>query len=167
MTLICMFFFSENRHALRYIHRKTCFETYIEALPLFYIIKTGVLVTVTVAAAQEPPFHWHGLVLVPAGMSNRMPGKVGSDCLSVPGLQRLHRCSLGVDGWFHLTLCNGCDCVSMLGLELDRVSERGHRCPVVRSVSVPFGDEAPEVPRAPGIRWVAEPGLVDGARKAG
>ena len=52
----------------------------------------------------------------------------------------------------------------MLGSELDRVSERG---PVVRSVSAPFGDEDPEVPWASGIRWVAEPGLVDRARKAG
>ena len=51
-----VFFLSENRHTLRYIHRKTCFETYLDALPLFLTKGTGVLVTVTVAAALDPPF---------------------------------------------------------------------------------------------------------------
>ena len=50
---------------------------------------------------------------------------MGWTCLSITKLQRLHRWSLGIDKQFHSTLCNGCNFVSMLGLQLNHVSERG------------------------------------------
>ena len=45
--------------------------------------------------------------------------------LYIPKLQRLHRCSLGMDKKFHLTLYNGCNYLSMLGLKLIHVSISG------------------------------------------
>ena len=47
---------------------------------------------------------------------------VGWNYLSIPKLQRLHRWSLGMDKWFHRTLYNGCNNLSMLGLKLIHVS---------------------------------------------
>ena len=47
--------------------------------------------------------------------------------LSIPKLQRSNRWSLGMDKWFHPTLYNGCDYLSMLGLKLIHVSKRGLR----------------------------------------
>ena len=44
--------------------------------------------------------------------------------LSIPKLQRLHRWSLGIDEYFHLTLYNGWNYLSMLGLKLNHVSKR-------------------------------------------
>ena len=40
-------------------------------------------------------------------------------------LQRLHCWSLGMDKKFHLTLYNGCNYLSMLGLKLNHISKRG------------------------------------------
>ena len=45
--------------------------------------------------------------------------------LPIPKLQRLHCWSLGMDKYFHPTLNHACDCLSMLGLNLNHVSERG------------------------------------------
>ena len=45
--------------------------------------------------------------------------------LSIPKLQRLHCWSLGMGKKFHPTLYNGCDYLSMLGLKLNHVSQRG------------------------------------------
>ena len=53
---------------------------------------------------------------------------MGWNYLSIPKLQRLHRWSLGMDKYFHPTHYNGCDYLSMLGLKLNHVSKRGHRC---------------------------------------
>ena len=50
---------------------------------------------------------------------------MGWNYLSIPKLQRLHRWSLGMDKWFHSTLYNGCNYLSMLGLKLNHVSKRG------------------------------------------
>ena len=48
--------------------------------------------------------------------------------LSIPKLQRLHRWSLGVDKWFHLTriIMGVVNYLSMLGLKLIHVSRKGH-----------------------------------------
>ena len=35
---------------------------------------------------------------------------------------------MGMDKWFDATLCGVCDYLSMLGLKLIYVSERGHSC---------------------------------------
>ena len=47
--------------------------------------------------------------------------------LSIPKLQRLHRWSLGMDKEFHPTFYHGCSYLSMLGLNLIHVGERGRR----------------------------------------
>ena len=52
---------------------------------------------------------------------------MGWNYLSIPKLQRLHCWSLGMDKWFHPTVYNGCDYLSMLGLKLNHVSKRGPR----------------------------------------
>ena len=52
---------------------------------------------------------------------------MGWNYLSIPKLQRLHRCSLGMDTQFHPTLYWACNSFSMLGLKLIHVSKRGHR----------------------------------------
>ena len=51
---------------------------------------------------------------------------MGWNYLSIPKLQRLHRWSLGMDKYFHLTLYRACDYLCMLGLKLNHVSKRGH-----------------------------------------
>ena len=45
--------------------------------------------------------------------------------LSIPKLQRFHRWSLGMDKYFHPTLCNGCNYLPMRGFKLIQVSKRG------------------------------------------
>ena len=52
---------------------------------------------------------------------------MGWNYLSIPKLQRCNRWSLGMDKWFHTTLYNGCNYLSMLGLKLNHVSKRGRR----------------------------------------
>ena len=52
---------------------------------------------------------------------------MGWNYLSFPKLQRCNRWSLGMDKWFHPTLYQACDYLSMLGLKLNHVSKRGHR----------------------------------------
>ena len=47
--------------------------------------------------------------------------------LSIPKLQRLHPWSLGMEKWFHPTLYNGCNYLSVLGLKLYHVRKRGPR----------------------------------------
>ena len=47
--------------------------------------------------------------------------------LSIPKLQRCNRWSLGMDQWFHTTLYNGYNYLSMLGLTLNHVSKSGPR----------------------------------------
>ena len=64
-------------------------------------------------------FHSHGLISIPAWISNHMPCKMWDG--------RLHGWSLGVDTLFHPTLCNGCNYFSMLRFELIHVSKRGPR----------------------------------------
>ena len=51
---------------------------------------------------------------------------MGWNYLSIPKLQRCNRWSLEMDKQFHLTLCQVCDYLSMLGLKLNHVSKRGH-----------------------------------------
>ena len=46
--------------------------------------------------------------------------------LSIPKLQRYNRWSLWMDKWFHPTLYQACNYLSMLGLKLNHVSKRGH-----------------------------------------
>ena len=48
---------------------------------------------------------------------------VGWNYLSIPDFQRSFRWSLGMDKGFHPILC-----LSMLGLKLTHISERGPRC---------------------------------------
>ena len=60
------------------------------------------------------PFYYHGLTLIPAWVSNYMPSKV------------LRHWSLGMDKGFHPTLYDGCNYLSMLGLNLIHVSKWGH-----------------------------------------
>ena len=48
--------------------------------------------------------------------------------LSIPKLQRLHGISLGMDKWFHPTLCWGCDYSPMLGSKLNHVRYRAPDC---------------------------------------
>ena len=50
---------------------------------------------------------------------------MGWNYLSIPKLQRCNRWSLGMDTQFHLTLYWACDYLSILGLKLNHVSERG------------------------------------------
>ena len=45
--------------------------------------------------------------------------------LSIPKLQQLHNWSLRMDKWFHPTLYQTCDYLSMLGLKWNRVSKMG------------------------------------------
>ena len=52
---------------------------------------------------------------------------MGWNYLSIPKLQRLHRWSLGMDKYFHPTLYNGCNYLSMLGLKLNHVSKWGSK----------------------------------------
>ena len=47
--------------------------------------------------------------------------------LSIPKLVWLHCWSLVMDNQFHPTLCNGCNYLSMLGLKIINVSNRGPR----------------------------------------
>ena len=47
-------------------------------------------------------------------------------------LQRLHRRFFGMNDYFHPTLCNGCNYLSMLGLKVNHVSERGPRIQSVK-----------------------------------
>ena len=67
---------------------------------------------------ERPPFYWdwaqglcyyHGLTLIPAWISNHMPGKVW-DKIAYP---------------FHRTLYDGCNYLFMLGIKLIHVSKRG------------------------------------------
>ena len=51
---------------------------------------------------------------------------MGWNYLSIPKLQRCNRWSLEMDKWFHPTLYQTGDYLSMLGLKLKRVSKRGH-----------------------------------------
>ena len=51
---------------------------------------------------------------------------MGLNYLSIPKLQRLYRWSLGMDKWFHPTLCTGCNYLSMLGLKLNKTQNRHH-----------------------------------------
>ena len=52
---------------------------------------------------------------------------MGWNNFSIPKLQRCNRWSLGMDTLFHPTLYDGCNYLSMLGLKLIYVSERGPR----------------------------------------
>ena len=54
---------------------------------------------------------------------------MGWNYLSIPKLQRCSRWSLGMDKWFHPTLYNGCNYLSILCLKLNHVSKRNPRCP--------------------------------------
>ena len=45
--------------------------------------------------------------------------------LSIPKLKQCNCWILGMDKWFHPTLYNGCNYLSMLGLKLNHVSKRG------------------------------------------
>ena len=60
----------------------------------------------------------------PTWICDHMPS-VGWNYISIPKLQRLHRCRLGMDKYFHPTHHNGCDSLFMVGLKLIHVSERG------------------------------------------
>ena len=54
-------------------------------------------------------------------------------------IQRLHLWSLGMDKWFHLTIYNGCNYLSILGLKLNHVSEKGPRrlqCTVLQKIAI-------------------------------
>ena len=62
----------------------------------------------------EKSNHW--LTLIPAWIKNHLHSKVWDGIfLSIPNLQRVHRGDLGMDKWFHLTLYNGFNYLSMLG----------------------------------------------------
>ena len=52
---------------------------------------------------------------------------MGWNHLSIPKLQRYIRGGLGMDWWFHFTLYNGSDYLSVLGLELIHGSKRSPR----------------------------------------
>ena len=60
-------------------------------------------------------FYWHGLIWIRAWISNHIPSKVWDE-ITYPFLN--FRWSLGMDKWFHTTLYNGCNYLSMLGLKL-------------------------------------------------
>ena len=71
------------------------------------------------------PFCWHGFTLIPVRMINHMPRKVW-DKFIYPFLNfNGHRWSLGKDELFQSTPYNWCNHLSMLGLKLIHVSERG------------------------------------------
>ena len=74
------------------------------------------------------PFYQRGLTLIPAWMNNYIPSKEWDGyCYAILKLQRLPRWIWGMDNWFHLTLCNGCTYISMPGITLTHVSNRGPR----------------------------------------
>ena len=50
---------------------------------------------------------------------------MGWNYFSIPKLQWLHRWSLGMDKWFHPTRHWVCNYLSILGLKLNHISERG------------------------------------------
>ena len=62
---------------------------------------------------------------------------LGWNYLSIPKLQRCNRWSLRMDKKFHLTLCWACNYLSMLGLKLTHVSERGYYHHKDKTVSLP------------------------------
>ena len=68
--------------------------------------------------------------------------------LYIPKLQWLHRWSLGMDKWFHPTLYNGRNYLSMLGLKLKHVSKRGPR-----AHHVPSADN-PSLIKQPDSKWI-------------
>ena len=51
---------------------------------------------------------------------------MGWNYLSIPKLQRCNRWSLGMDKLFRRRLYQACNYLSMLGLQLNHVSKRGH-----------------------------------------
>ena len=67
-----------------------------------------------------------GLTYITACISNYMPNKVYLwNYLSFPKFQRCNRSSLGLDE-FYPTFYNGCNYLSILGLNLIHVSKMGH-----------------------------------------
>ena len=66
------------------------------------------------------------LTLIPAWKSNHMPSKVWDEITyPFPNIKGCNHWSLGMDKLFHRTIYNGCIFLSMLGLKLTHVSERG------------------------------------------
>ena len=58
-------------------------------------------------------FYQHGLISIPAWISNHMRGSVGWNYWSIPKRQHAP-VKLGLDKSFHLTHCDGCDYLSTL-----------------------------------------------------
>ena len=80
-------------------------------------------------SACRGPYYWRGLTLIPAWISNYMPGKVWGE-ITYPFLNfNVNHWSWGMGKSFHPTLYNVCNYLSMLGLKLNHVGKRGLICP--------------------------------------
>ena len=77
---------------------------------------------------KSSSFYWYGLTFIPAWISNHMSSKVW-DKITYPFLNfnDCTRWGLGMDKQFHPAIYNRCNYLSMCGLKLYHVSERGPR----------------------------------------
>ena len=68
-------------------------------------------------------FYQHGLTLIPAWISNRIPYEMWGE-IPFPNFSDAYVEVLGMGKWFHPTLYNGSNYLSMLGSKLNHASER-------------------------------------------